>query len=64
MHLAQLNMSVWTSRDALRAFLYDTDHVAVMRRRREWFARMAEASWPCGGSSPGGCRRWRKLKNG
>ncbi len=38
-----VNMSVWTSRDALHAFVYDTGHVAVMRRRREWFARMAEA---------------------
>ena len=37
-----VNMSVWESREALHAFVYDTDHVAVMRRRREWFARMAE----------------------
>ncbi len=38
-----LNMSVWESREALHAFVYDSDHVAVMRRRREWFTRMAEA---------------------
>lgn len=38
-----VNMSVWESREALSAFVYGTDHVAVMRRRREWFARMAEA---------------------
>lgn len=38
-----VNMSVWASREALYAFVYGTDHVAVMRRRREWFARMAEA---------------------
>ncbi len=56
MHLAQFNMSVWTSRDALHAFVYDTDHVAVMRRRREWFARMAEAYlalwWVLAGTVP------------
>lgn len=38
-----VNMSVWESLEALRAFVYtQPDHLAVMRRRREWFARMAE----------------------
>lgn len=33
-----INMSVWTSVDALAAFVYrNFDHRAVMRRRREWF---------------------------
>ncbi len=36
-----VNMSVWTSFEALRAFVYDDPgHRAVMRRRREWFERM------------------------
>ena len=35
-----INMSVWESRDALWRFVYDSDHLAVMRRRREWFERM------------------------
>lgn len=36
-----VNMSVWRSLEALWAFVYDGDHLAVMRRRREWFARLA-----------------------
>jgi hypothetical protein len=35
-----INMSVWESVDALAQFVYRSDHVAVMRRRREWFERM------------------------
>jgi hypothetical protein len=38
-----LNMSVWASFDALSAFVYRTDHREVMRGRRQWFERMAEA---------------------
>ena len=40
-----VNMSVWESLDALRAFVYrDGAHVDVMRRRREWFARLEVAT--------------------
>jgi heme-degrading monooxygenase HmoA len=35
-----VNMSVWESLEALREFVYRSGHVAVMRRRREWFERM------------------------
>src|SRR5215211_8202438 len=39
-----VNMSVWESLDALRGFVYgDRGHLDAMRRRREWFERMAEA---------------------
>ena len=35
------NMSVWTDVAALRAFVYEQpDHLAVMRRRRDWFHKM------------------------
>jgi hypothetical protein len=34
-----VNMSVWESIEALRAFVYGGIHVGVMRRRREWFER-------------------------
>ena len=34
-----VNMSVWESIEALRAFVYDSAHLPVMRRRREWFER-------------------------
>ncbi len=33
-------MSVWESVDDLAEFVYRSDHVAVMRRRREWFDRL------------------------
>ena len=35
-----INMSVWSSIEALRAFTYSTAHVDVLRRRREWFERL------------------------
>src|SRR5437660_6005004 len=35
-----VNLSVWESIDALAAFVYRSDHVSVMRRRREWFERI------------------------
>jgi hypothetical protein len=38
-----INMSVWESFAALRSFVYLSNHLEVMRRRREWFERMAEA---------------------
>jgi heme-degrading monooxygenase HmoA len=37
-----MTMSVWESPEALRAYVYDSGHVEVMRRRREWFSRMSE----------------------
>ncbi|MDB5455188.1 MAG: hypothetical protein JWP92_773 [Caulobacter sp.] len=38
--LIAINMSVWDSVEALAAFAYRSEHVAVMRRRREWFEPM------------------------
>jgi hypothetical protein len=38
-----LNMSVWESVDALAAYVYSEAHLAVLRRRREWFERMRDA---------------------
>jgi hypothetical protein len=35
-----VNMSVWESIDALWKYVYDSDHLTYMRRRREWFERM------------------------
>ena len=34
-----INLSVWTDFDALRTYVFQSDHAAVMRRRREWFER-------------------------
>jgi len=38
-----INMSVWRDLESLNAFVYRSDHVEIMRRRREWFERMTEA---------------------
>lgn len=51
------NLSVWTDRDALVAFVYrDAAHRGIMARRREWFDRM-EAHlvlwWVPAGHRPG-----------
>jgi hypothetical protein len=36
-----INMSVWTDINALTAFVYrQPDHLAIMRRRREWLEHM------------------------
>ena len=35
-----VNMSVWTSLESLADFVYrNEDHLAIMRRRREWFEK-------------------------
>ena len=38
-----VNMSVWESVEALAAFVYSGAHRQVLRHRRRWFDRMAEA---------------------
>lgn len=38
-----VNMSVWDSVDALRAFVFRGGHAEVMRRRAEWFEPIARA---------------------
>jgi Domain of unknown function (DUF3291) len=38
-----VNMSVWCDLDSLVKFVYRSGHAGIMRRRAEWFERMAEA---------------------
>lgn len=38
-----VNMSVWRDVQALSDYVYRSGHVEIMRRRKEWFERMAEA---------------------
>lgn len=38
-----VNMSVWESIEALQAYVYKSPHIAVLRRRREWFEQMGES---------------------
>jgi heme-degrading monooxygenase HmoA len=52
-----VNMSVWQSLEALRAFVYGDAHAAVLRRRREWFVRLGQPEtalwWVPAGTTPG-----------
>ncbi len=42
--LVIVNLTVWESIEALEAFAYrEASHLAVLRRRREWFERHTEA---------------------
>jgi hypothetical protein len=38
-----INMSVWESVEALAAYAYGDAHIAILRRRREWFEKMRDA---------------------
>lgn len=38
-----INMSTWRDRAALDAYVYGPEHRAILRRRREFFARPVEA---------------------
>ena len=59
-----INMSVWSSIEALRAFTYASAHVGVLRRRRDSFERLATAHlvlwWVSGRAHP---ERSRKRSN-
>ena len=38
--LMLVNMSVWESVEALKSYVFDSDHVQVMRERAQWFEQM------------------------
>ena len=40
-----VNLSVWTSLETLSAYVFDSDHRDVLRRRREWFEPYGSASY-------------------
>jgi Domain of unknown function (DUF3291) len=52
-----VNMSVWRDVAALNAYVYQSAHVELMRRRREWFEKMDQAFlvlwWVPQGHRPG-----------
>lgn len=35
-----INMSVWKNMEALYAFTYESDHVEILKRKKEWFHKM------------------------
>ena len=39
-----VNMSVWVSIEALRAFTYSGAHLEVFKQRRDWFSHMRESA--------------------
>lgn len=51
-----VNMSVWDSVEALQAFVFRSEHAGYLRRRSEWFEKLAEAStvlwWIQAGETP------------
>ena len=51
-----VNLSVWSSIDALYDFTYRTDHKAVFKRRHEWFERLGRPTtvlwWQPAGTVP------------
>jgi Domain of unknown function (DUF3291) len=38
-----VNMSVWRDIESLNTYVYQSPHVEILRRRKEWFERMREA---------------------
>jgi len=62
-----VNMSVWTSVEALAAFVFSGEHLAVMKRRREWFHHVREAMtvlwWVPAGHRPTTAEAEEKVKH-
>ena len=50
------NMSVWESKEALREFVYRSDHASILRQRADWFVPMDRPVfalwWPVAGTIP------------
>jgi len=42
-----VNMSVWNSMEALYNFTYQTAHVAIFKRKKEWFSKMTQMHMAC-----------------
>jgi hypothetical protein len=38
-----VNVSIWRDVESLNKYVYESAHVEIMRRRKEWFDRMSEA---------------------
>jgi hypothetical protein len=41
-----VNMSVWTDPDALHEYVFRTQHVEIMRQRKQWFSKF-EGAYTC-----------------
>jgi hypothetical protein len=51
-----VNMSVWSGVESLKNYVYRSAHVEILKRKREWFTRMAESHmalwWVAAGHQP------------
>ena len=51
-----VNMSVWRDVESLKNYVYRSPHVEILKRKREWFTRMAESPfvlwWVAAGHQP------------
>ncbi|GGY78354.1 DUF3291 domain-containing protein [Marinobacter zhanjiangensis] len=51
-----VNLSVWDSIEALHRYVYQSAHVEIMRRKKEWFHKMRESHmvlwWVPAGHTP------------
>ena len=42
-----VNMSVWSSKDTLFAFTYQTAHKEILKRKKEWFSKIKTMHMAC-----------------
>lgn len=42
-----INMSVWTTMEALYNFTYKSDHISILRRKKEWFSKITDMHMVC-----------------
>ncbi len=42
-----VNMSLWESRETLMAFTYNSAHVDIYKRRKEWFSKLKDSHMVC-----------------
>ena len=43
--LTIVNMSVWQDADALKNFMFKTDHLSFMKRKTQWFEKSQQATY-------------------
>ena len=42
-----VNMSVWESQEKLFQFTYQSEHLEIFKRKKEWFSKLADAHLAC-----------------
>jgi len=57
-----VNFSVWESVEALQTYVYRSAHAEIMRKRRQWFAKMSEAYMALWWVPAGHIPTWQEAK--